>query len=177
MEFKRKKKRGVNRKVCRVWLNTEGYRIIWRKEVFGVSVPARYQACVRTIVPGCFEEGSTEMWDFVNPKKRLYRSIKAAVADCERHQRRWARITRCTGIRVVRDLFGGREPRGIPKWVVPLLDCRLFEMFMNARPKRSRNDDENFEPSIESEAPKKRRPRKMRSDKGKKRGPRKGAKK
>ncbi len=51
MEFVRKKKRGQNQTVRRTWFSEEGYRIIWRKEVYGVHVPARSQACVRTLVP------------------------------------------------------------------------------------------------------------------------------
>src|SRR3989304_1351480 len=49
MELVRKKKRGQSQKVRRTWFSDEGYRIIWRKEVYGVRVPARYQACVRTL--------------------------------------------------------------------------------------------------------------------------------
>jgi len=44
MEFVRKKKRGQNQKVRRTWFSQEGYRIVWRKEVCGVRVPARFQA-------------------------------------------------------------------------------------------------------------------------------------
>lgn len=195
MEFKRKKKRGVNRKVYRIWLSREGYRITWRKEVFGVSVPTRFQACVRTLVPGNFEAGYTEMWDFVNNSRRLYKTMKAAVADCERHARLWSRIVRCTGIRAVRELFG-REPREVPKWASTVMDRRIFEMLMDTRPRRKSDEDEEepAELSTEPEAPvkKKRKPRsdkgssrkqvasdsgkkkrKPRSDKGKPRGPRK----
>ena len=117
MEFKRKKKRGVNRKTRRLWYSAEGYRITWRKEVFGVTVPPAFQACVRTVIPGCFENGSIETWDFVNREKRLYKTIKAAVADCKRHQQLWSQATEYTGIRAIQELFGHR-PMGVPKWVL-----------------------------------------------------------
>ena len=70
MEFVRKKKRGQDKKVRRTWFSEEGYRIVWRKEVYGVRVPARFQACVRTLVP--YSDGELRpMWDFVNHKRRL----------------------------------------------------------------------------------------------------------
>lgn len=177
MEFKRKKKRGVNRKICRIWLSREGYRITWRKEVFGVSVPARFQACVRVLVPGNFEAGYTEMWDFVNNSRRLYKTMKAAVDDCERHARLWSRVVRCTGIRTVRELFG-REPREVPKWASTVMDRRIFEMLMDTQPrgKKDYEDDEVTETvAPETEGPSTEGPKKrgQRSDKGKPRGTRK----
>ena len=51
MQFVRKKKQGQNQKVRRTWFSEEGYRITWRKEVHGIPVPARFQACVRILIP------------------------------------------------------------------------------------------------------------------------------
>ena len=181
MEFNRKKKRGINQKTCRFWFSAEGYRITWRKEVFGVAMQPGFQACIRTIIPGCFESGSTEMWDFVNRDKRLYKTIKAAIADCEQHQQLWNQATECTGIRAIQELFGCR-PTGIPKWVVTKLDRRISAILLDTQP----GYKDEVEEESEAKAPKKSSPRKpvtsekkrrTRSDKGKKRGPRKGTKK
>jgi len=87
LTFTRKKKRGVNQRVYRLWMTPEGYRLIWRREVWGVSVPARFQACVRTHQPGSFEKGYTETWDFVNHQRPLFKTAKATIDECERHKR------------------------------------------------------------------------------------------
>ena len=77
MEFVRRRKRGQDKKVRRTWFSEEGYRIIWRKEVHGVCVPARFQACVRTLIP--YSDGELrQMWDFVNHKRRLIKTLTAA---------------------------------------------------------------------------------------------------
>ena len=86
MEFVRRKKRGQDKKVRRTWFSEEGYRIVWRKEVHGVCVPARFQACVRTLIP--YSGGELrQMWDFVNHKRRLIKTLAAAQEECEKHQR------------------------------------------------------------------------------------------
>jgi len=174
MEFKRKKKRGINKKVCRHWYTEEGYRLVWRKEVFGIQVPPRFQACVRTIVPGSnFEGGSTVVWDFVNHKRPLFKTMKAAVDECERHKRLWSKATQCTGIRALRELFG-RQPHVIPKWVYSKLDRRIVAILMDTTPRGKVDDEEEigFVPEPEPELPDEKK-RKRRSDKGVKRGPRK----
>jgi hypothetical protein len=196
VEFKRKKKRGINQKTCRLWFSAEGYRITWRKEVFGVAVPPVFQACVRTIVPGCFEGDSSEMWDFVNRNKRLYKSMKVAVAACEQHQQQWSQAIECTSTRAVQELFG-RKPTSVPKWVLTKLNQRVSAIFLDTLPEgKSKIEEEpEAEPEVkakvkaEVETPKKNSPRKSvtseksakkkrktRSDKGRKRGPRKGTK-
>ena len=82
MEFVRKKKRGQNHKVRRTWFSEEGYRIVWRKQVYGVRVPARFQACIRTQVP--YSDGELrQMWDFVS-NRRLIKTLKAAERRCSR---------------------------------------------------------------------------------------------
>lgn len=187
MEFNRKKKRGINQKTRRLWLSAEGYRIVWRKEVYGVSVRPGFQACVQTIVPGNFEGGSTEMWDFVNREKRLHKTMKAAVTECEQHQQLWNQATECTGVRAIQELLGHR-PTGVPKWALMKLDRRVSMILMDTQIGH-RIEIEEEEPGTSGETPKpetkkksatrksvasKRKPR---SDKGKKRGLRKGTKK
>jgi len=191
VEFNRKKKRGVNQKTCRLWFSAEGYRITWRKEVFGVTVQPGFQACVRTIAPGYLEGDCTEMWNFVNRDRRLYRTIKAAIADCEQHQRLWNQATGCTGIRAIQELFGHR-PTSIPKWVVTKLDRRVSAILLDTQPEYRGEVEEESEAKAEAKAEAEaktskksssRKPvtskkkRKTRNDKGKKRGPRKGTKK
>ena len=79
MQFVRKKKRGQNQKARRSWFSQDGYRIIWRKEVHGVRVPPRFQACVRIVIPHSGNRDEDfQMWDFVNCKRRLYKTMKAA---------------------------------------------------------------------------------------------------
>jgi hypothetical protein len=197
MEFTRKKKRGVSQKVCRLWFSPEGYRITWRKEAWGVKIQPGFHACVRTIVPGNFEGGRTLVWDFVNPKKHLYRSLKVAMADCKHHKRLWSKAAQCPGIRSIRELFGGEEPCGIPKGIYNKLDRRVVEILMDTTPRRQDIDDDEPEapaveamPFPEDTEPKKRQKRrtkkveseksetgegkrKQRSDKGKPRGPHK----
>ena len=95
MHFVRKKKRGQNHKVRRSWFTQDGYRILWRREIWGVRVPARFQACVRIVIPhhGNSDE-AFQMWDFVNDKRRLYKTMKAAQEDCEKHQRLWMKAVK-----------------------------------------------------------------------------------
>src|SRR3990172_7700717 len=124
MEFVRKRKRGQDKKVRRTWFSEEGYRITWRKEVYGVRVPARFQACVRVLVP--YGDGQLRpMWDFVNRNRRLIKTLKAAEEECERHHRLWATVCEATGTRGLKELFGGKLPLGLPLWTRKKMDRRL----------------------------------------------------
>lgn len=189
MKFKCKKKRGINRKTCRFWFSAEGYRIIWRKDVQGISVKSAFQVCVRTIVPGCFEGGKTEMWDFVEHNKHLYKTMKASIDACEKHHKLWSQAAECTGIRAIQELFG-RQPACLPKWVAGKLDRRILAILLDYTPGRKTeakygSDEKPGESKPEKTAAKTATKtvsrttvktaakRKQRSDKGKKRGPRK----
>lgn len=143
MEFRRKKQRGVNKKFRRVWYATGGYRITWRRQAFGIMLPARFQACVKVLVPGNFENGYMEMWDFVNPAKHLYKTMKAAEADCEKHQALWEKAIECTGVRAFYELFNGHDPRGCPRWARSKLNGRLVRLLMETTPRRRSEDDED----------------------------------
>ena len=106
MEFRRKKQRGQSQKARRTWLSEDGYRITWRKEIYGVRVPARFQACVRMLVP--YSNGELRpMWDFVDRSRRLTKTLKAAIEECERHQRLWMKVCQATGTRALKELFEG----------------------------------------------------------------------
>lgn len=156
MKFKRKKKRGLSQRTYRFWLSDEGYRITWRKKVFGVAVAPAFQACVRTIAPGNFEGGTAEIWDFVDHGQRLYRTMKAAAAACEQHHKLWSEATECTCVRAVQEMFG-RKPSCIPKWVVTKLDRRVSAVLLDSTPgrKAALYDEEKEEPAEKKPAEKK----------------------
>jgi hypothetical protein len=142
MQFVRKKKRGQDQKVRRSWFSTEGYRIIARKEAFGIGMPARYQACVRVLIP---HYGNTDevfqMWDFVSDTHRLYKTMKAAQEDCQRHQRLWTTACQATGIRGLRDIFG-KLPLGIPLWAKKNISRNAYAVLMETRPAQYSQEDE-----------------------------------
>jgi hypothetical protein len=52
------------------------YRIVWRDEVFGVTVPAAFQVCVLV----------AKQWEFLDHKKPLFRTLNAAKTACEQHK-------------------------------------------------------------------------------------------
>jgi hypothetical protein len=151
MEFIRKKKRGQSQKARRTWFSEEGYRITWRKEVYGVRVPARFQACVRVLVP--YSDGQLRpMWDFVNRNRRLIKTLKAAKEECEKHKRLWMKACEATGVRALKELFGGKLPLGLPLWARKKLDRRLYAILIDSRPLKYR-DDEEVESCTESLSP------------------------
>ncbi len=151
MEFVRKRKRGQDKKVRRTWFSEEGYRIVWRKEVHGVRVPARFQACVRTLIP--YSGGELrQMWDFVNHKRRLIKTLAAAQEECEKHQRFWTKACEAGGVRALRELFGGKLPTGLPLWARKKMDRRLYAILIDNRPMKYRDDEED-ESCTESSQP------------------------
>jgi hypothetical protein len=143
VNFVRKKQRGQNQKVRRTWLSEEGYRIVWRKEVHGVRVPARFQATVRTIIPnyGGVEGGSFEMWDFTDLAHRLFKARGKAEESCERHRRLWAKACEATSIRQLTEIFG-RLPSGYPAWVRKKLSRKEYELLTRPRKAKYQEDEE-----------------------------------
>lgn len=143
MQFVRKKKRGVNQKVARVWYSEEGYRIYWRREVCGARVPGRYQACVRSVLPnyGGTEGNAVLIWDFLS-RPKLYKTLKAAEDDCEKHRRRWEKACSATGVRVLLDIFEGQLPVAIPIWVKKAMDRRALAVLMALRTRKYMDEDE-----------------------------------
>ena len=143
MDFKRRKKRGENQKVRRYWFSEEGYRIIWRKEVHGVQVPARFQACVHTIIPNYsgIEGQSFEMWDFADDKHRLFKVRGKAEEACERHNRLWTKTCEATGLRGLLDIFG-KLPNGIPVWAKKKLPRKVYEILTRPRSMKYREEEE-----------------------------------
>ena len=142
MEFRRKKVKGQNRRVRRTWLSDDGYRIVWRKEFYGVRLPPRFQACVRTLIP-CFGGELRPMWDFVNMKRRLIKTFKAAQEECEKHQVLWMQVCETESVRAVRELFNGRLPTGLPLWARKKMSRRLYAILTDNRPAKYREEEES----------------------------------
>ena len=142
MEFVRRRKRGQNKKVQRTWFSQEGYRIVWRREVWGVRVPARFQACVRTLIP--YSDGQPhQMWEFVNHRRRLVKTLQAAQDECEKHKRLWEKACETKGYRALKELFGGKLPSGMPLWARKNMDRRLYAILIDNRPMKYREDEED----------------------------------
>lgn len=155
MEFKRKKLRGQNKKVRRTWLSAEGYRIVWRKEVCGVAVPARFQATVRIVIPnyGGVEGVAFQMWDFTDSAHRLFKTLKTAQESCERHRRLWTKASEATGIRSLVEIFG-KVPTGFPVWVRKKLSRKVYEVLNRPRVGKYRDEEEEecSSPPVQPEA-------------------------
>jgi hypothetical protein len=152
MEFKRKRLRGQNKMLRRTWLSPDGYRIVWRKDVYGVRVPARLQATVRVLIP--YSDGQLrQMWDFVSHRRRLIKTLKAAIEECERHYRLWTDVTEVAGVRALKELFGGKLPLGLPLWARKKMDRRLYAILTDNRPGKYYIDDEEDESRTESLSP------------------------
>lgn len=143
MDFKRKKKRGQSQKICRYWFSEDGYRIVWRREVYGVRVPTRFQATVRTIISnyGGSEGETFEMWDFADSKHRLFKVFGKAKEACERHKRLWTEACEATGIRDLIEVFG-KLPNGIPLWAKKKLSRKVLEILTRPQTAKYRADDE-----------------------------------
>jgi hypothetical protein len=136
MNFHRKRIKGQNRKVRRTWLSDEGYRIIWRKDVCGVRVPARFQATVRTTLP------NGQMWDSVG--RRLFKTMIAAQEACEKHQVLWTKAVDASGVRQLEELFG-KVPLGFPVWAKSKLNRKFYGLLMDTSTAKH-EDDEPCEP-------------------------------
>ena len=90
------------------------------------------------------------MWDFVNHKRRLIKTFKAAVEECERHKRLWTKAIEATGVRALKELFGGKLPLGLPLWARKKLDRRLYAILIDNRPGEYRTEDEEDETCTEN---------------------------
>ena len=142
MDFIRKRKRGSHARTQKHWFSEDSYRIVWRREIFGIRVPPRFQATVRVLVP--YSDGQLRpMWDFCNRNRRLIKTFKAAVEECERHQCLWIKAIEATGVRALKELFGGKLPLGLPLWARKKVDRRLYAILIDNRPLKYRDDEED----------------------------------
>jgi hypothetical protein len=110
MDFVKKKKKGSTSKNRKHWFSGS-YRIVWRKSAFGIQLPPRFQATVRTQLPD-----GRQMWDFVG--RHLFKTLQAAITACEAHEKLWKKAEEATGIRGLLDIFD-RVPYGYPVWLKP----------------------------------------------------------
>jgi hypothetical protein len=143
MEFRQVKKRGQRRKNRRTWLSDDHYRIVWRREICGVRVPAHFQATVRTIIPnyGGVSGESFLMWDFTDAAHRLFKVRGKAEESCERHRRLWSKACEATGARQLTEIFG-KLPNGFPAWVRKRLNRKVYEVLIRPRIAKHQEDDE-----------------------------------
>jgi hypothetical protein len=86
MEFKRKKKKGLDKRHHRLWMSECGnYRITWTNECCGVSVAPHYFAMVR-----CYVEpyGSDQTFAFAG-KRGPYGKFAQAEEACVKNEKLW----------------------------------------------------------------------------------------
>jgi len=162
MEFKRRKKRGQRGKVRRTWISSDQYRIIWFKESFGVTVPPRFQATVRVVIPGPgqrnditgenTEQGSLtwELWDFVNHRRPLIKTMKAAQGECSKHKALWLKACEAGGARELKELFG-KIPNGMPVWTTKKANRKVYGLCMDSQPIKYQENEECNDQNDQSE--------------------------
>ena len=66
------------------------------------------------------------MWDFVNFRRRLMKTLNAAQEECEKHRHLWTKACEATNLRALKELFGGKLPLGMPLWARKKMDRRLY---------------------------------------------------
>ena len=70
MQFVRKKKRARTKRCGEVVLRRRATESSGARKSTSIRVPARFQACVRILIPDSNGE-LRQMWDFVNHNRRL----------------------------------------------------------------------------------------------------------
>lgn len=141
MNFTRVKIKGQNQKTRKTWQSEEHYRIIWRREYAGVSLPPRFQASVRIHLTD-----GREMWDFAG-KRSLYKTFKAANDACEHHRRLWSAVVQATGVRRIQELCGGKVPAGYPVWIRKEMNSKVRTILENAtNPTQGKECDDQDDP-------------------------------
>lgn len=83
LEFRRRRTSDKHRKE---WRTKQGYRIEWRDQTVGVSVPACYYATVRTLT-----HNRHECWDFVG-RRGPYKTLNKAKEECNHHRDVWLQM-------------------------------------------------------------------------------------
>jgi hypothetical protein len=92
------------------------------------------------------------MWEFVNHKRRLIKTLQVAQEECEKHHRLWTQACESKGYRALKELFGGKLPSGMPLWARKNMDRRLYAILIDNRPTKYREDEED-ETCTESSQP------------------------
>jgi len=153
LEFKRTSRFNLEKlssKLRKDWISVKParYRITFRRQVFGVSVPAAYQATCLCYVPGNWEGGKTQSWTFVDNKRKLFKTYRKAVEACERHARTWEKALLCPSMRAIKQLFGGHKPPEVPIWLFGKMHPSILRVIMDNTPVRFTDDEldkEHFE--------------------------------
>ncbi len=138
MKFRRKQRiKGRSSKTYREWYDeTKRYRISWRSQVFGVTVPPAYYACVRCLRS---RADDFQFWGFVG-RHGPYKTRAAAIKECEHNKATWETFLAIDGqakVSQVRALeassrVGRSTPRSImrdfPIWVLQQASPRLLDI-------------------------------------------------
>ena len=148
-------KDNLSAKLRKDWISKTKYRITWRRSVFGVQVPPGFQATVFCCVPGNFEGGKMDTWGFIEPRRRLFKTMKKALEACEKHYKNWEKAIQCPTMRGIKAIFG-RKPIGIPKWAYSKLDRGILAVLMDTHVQKFSDEDDDIEyfglePDVEPE--------------------------
>jgi hypothetical protein len=134
MDFRRKRVIGKKGKEYREWYDeTRQYRINWRSQVAGVSVPPCYYACVKTL-----RFDGQSYWEFA-AHRRPYKTLKAAIEACEFNRKIWnaflaipdspgRKLPKLNILKERARAGSGRPMQSLPVWVAKKADQRLIEM-------------------------------------------------
>jgi hypothetical protein len=162
MEFTRKRNaRGRTQKTYKEWYDeTDQYRITWRSEYMGITVPEMFYACVRCLVR---PTGLETFWNFCG-KQGPYKTMKKAIESCERHRRIWE-----TFFKIAAGPYKGRADRlraldekatfgngfdgvrvmsMIPAWVRDVAEPGALRLL--DQPRRPTHEEEECPPSNET---------------------------
>jgi hypothetical protein len=158
LEFKRTNrfnKDKLSAKFRKDWISKTKYRITWRRMVFGVQVPSGFQVTVFCCIPGNFEGGKTDMWAFVEPRRKLFKTMKKALEACEKHYKNWEKALQCPTMRGLKAIFG-HKPTEIPKWAYGKLDRGILAVLMDCHVQKFKDEEDDIEyfdlePDVDSE--------------------------
>ena len=96
----------VENTTSETWLTEEGYRIVWRDEVFGIKVSPIYNASV------CMA-GERPNWDLLISSKNM----KKCKTACEKHFELWSRAKLAKTPRELKEILG-KAPVGVPLFAI-----------------------------------------------------------
>ena len=151
LEFKRTSrfnKTKISSKVRKDWISEKPaqYRITWRCEACDVNVAPGFQAVFHCYAIGNFEGGKQLMWEFVENRKRLFKTLKKAKEACEQHYQKWEKVLQCASMLAIKRIFDGRKPTDIPRWIYGRLNPNIAELLLNRNKRRiSEEEDEDNE--------------------------------
>jgi hypothetical protein len=162
MEFTRKKKRGMDRRVMKIWLSEDKqYKIVWTCECMGVPIRPHFHALVYVVA------GERRAWGFAG-RTGPYRKLKAAIEACEKHQKIWQ-----AALDISKGEYKGRADRlraldgraragsgvtrarllmSLPEWVLRQAPPNLLATLYGSKKCKSNDQDDQPEASTTSES-------------------------